>query len=86
MKRQKKKQFELTDLIPHTILLSEADMKFLLEQCAKPPAPTPALIALMQGKKLHPTCPPHKYIPNTASGIGFCSVCYSDDMTDKNHI
>jgi hypothetical protein len=28
----------------------------------------------------------HAYVPDTTSGIGFCTVCQSDDVYDGNHI
>ena len=30
--------------------------------------------------------PKHKYAAETGSGIGFCTLCYSDDMNDGNHV
>ena len=47
---------------------------------------TPALLALLQSKNSPLTCPPHQYIPETTAGIGFCSVCYSDNRNDGNHL
>jgi cell division protein FtsB len=29
---------------------------------------------------------PHHYRKNLTSGIGFCDICFSDDMNDGNHI
>jgi hypothetical protein len=37
-------------------------------------------------KKSQASIPKHKYIADTTSGIGFCTVCYSDDEHDGNHI
>ena len=85
MKKPKKK-INLNELIPQTIYLSKIDYDFFLEQINNPPAPSPALIALMQGKKLPTIYSRHKYIPETSSGIGFCSVCHSDNINDGNHI
>ena len=70
----------------HKIYLCQEDYDYFLSILNNPPESTPALLALLQSKNSPLTCPPHQYIPETTAGIGFCSVCYSDNRNDGNHL
>ena len=66
--------------------LSPAEWERVWRLLEYPPAPNDNLKALMQGLPAPITTPPHKYIADIVSGIGFCTVCYSDNEQDGNHI
>jgi hypothetical protein len=71
----------------HVILhLSKIDQEYLHSVLENSPEPSPALVALLSGKKLLSKIPVHKYKKEKTCGIGFCSICYSDDIHDGNHI
>jgi hypothetical protein len=81
----KNKENPLANLIPEEIYLSPEDMQLFLDTLDRPPEPNKKLKALMHNEKYTPDCPPHKYIKNTTSGIGFCEICYDDNINSDIH-
>ena len=67
--------------------LSKKDEDFDVKSFENSQKPSPALMALMRGEiYISPDIEPHKYIPETTAGIGFCQICYNDDRNHPIHI
>ena len=57
----------------------------MCEEFEKNEAPPENLVRLFQGLPPLYDGPKHKYEAEQGCGIGFCTVCFSDDKNDGQH-
>ena len=77
---------DISNLKSQAMFLPSKDMEIFLNALKNPPEPNEKLKALLHGERIPNNAKPHKFISETTSGIGFCSICYSDDINDGCHI